>query len=219
MAMYPDFAHVLPQKMKTQGVYEKGWPLGAIVHFTAGHDGAENTINEGIKNKYAYWCIQKDGSLYCAHPANEWGYHAGESAWKNPSFAKPLLGTVSDDLIGIEINAAGRLTKTLSGYKSWYGQIIPEANVRYCDGSHPDQCEGYYEKYTQAQEDTLIKTLLWLKAQRPDVFTFDDVLGHCEVSGKLGIGYFRKNDPSAALSMTMPYLRQVLKDMWIASQK
>jgi N-acetyl-anhydromuramyl-L-alanine amidase AmpD len=206
-------------KMVTHGKYAKGWPVGAIVHFTAGRDGAEKTINGGIQNGYAYWCIQKDGKLFCAHPANEWGYHAGESAWKNPKFLKPLLGSVSDDLIGIEINAAGRLTKKGDKFYSWFNTEIPAANVRYCDGSSPDQCEGYYEKYTPEQEATLIATLLWLKAQAPDVFTFDDVLGHCEVSGKLGIGYFRKNDPSAALSMTMPQFRQLLKDKWTAMQK
>jgi len=214
MSKNPEFGIVLKNKMPVRGTYAKGWPLGAIVHFTAGRDGAENTISGGIKNGYTYWCIQRDGKLFCAHDADKWGWHAGESKWKT------LFGSVSDDLIGIEINAAGRLTKQKDGtFKTWFGTLIPKEEVRYCDGKSPDQCEGYYHAYTPAQEETLIKTLLWLKSQKPDVFDFDKVLGHCEVSGKLTLGYWRKNDPSAALSMTMPAFRQLLKDRWAAAQK
>lgn len=205
--LYPPFANVMKEKMRTHGKYAgKGTPIGAIVHFTAGHDGAENTIRDGIKNGYAYYCIQRDGKLFCAHPYNEWGYHAGESKWKN------IIGGVSDDLIGIEMNAGGQLTKQKDGtYKSWFGKTYQESEVRYCDGSSKDQCKGYYHKYTPEQEATLIKTILWLKARNPDVFSFDNVLGHCEVSGILGLGYWRKNDPSSALSMTMPEFRELLK--------
>ena len=194
--------------MKTRGQYAKGWPLGAIVHFTSGRDGAENTIKDGIKNGYAYWCIQKDGRLFCAHHANEWGYHAGESKWKT------LLGAVSDDLIGIEINNGSKLTKTKDGrYKTWFGTYIPEENVRYTEGKD-NQEKGYYEKYTPAQEETLIKTLMWLKAQNPSVFSFDNCLGHDEVAGPMGLGYWRKNDPGAALSVTMPEFRKLLEEKY-----
>lgn len=207
----PDFAVQSPLRMVTHGTYAKGWPLGAIVHFTAGRDGAEKTIAGGVQNKYAYWCIQRNGELHCAHDADKWGYHAGESKWKT------LLGSVSDDLIGIEINAAGRLTKQKDGtFKSWFGTTIPKEEVRYCDGKSPDQCEGYYHIYTPEQEATLVKTLFWLKKQRPNIFSFDNVLGHCEVSGKLTLGYWRKNDPSAALSMTMPAFREMLKQKYTA---
>ena len=206
---YPPFANVMNEKMPERGIYAKGSPLGAIVHFTAGHDGAAKTILGGIKNKYTYWCIQRNGDLYCAHRYNYWGWHAGESLWKN------LLGSVSDDLIGIEMNAAGRLTRQKDGsFKTWFNTTIPLSEVRYVDGKSPDQCEGHYHVYTPAQEATLIKTLLWLKERNPNVFDLNNVLGHCEVSGKLGLGRWRKNDPSGALSMTMPALRSKLKNEW-----
>lgn len=209
MKVYPEFAKIPLLSMRTQGFYKQSWPLGAVVHFTGGADGAEAAIDIGVKNGYAYWCIQRDGKLYCAHPANKWGWHAGESKWRG------LFGSVSDDLIGIELNAFGRLTKQKNGtFKTAYGQTILPSEVRYCDGSSPDQCEGYYHTYTPAQEETLIKTLLWLKTQNPNVFSFDNVLGHSEVSGKLSLGYWRKNDPSAALSMTMPAFREHLKALY-----
>jgi N-acetyl-anhydromuramyl-L-alanine amidase AmpD len=208
MDLIPPFAKWIGRLMKTRGRYAKGWPVGAVVHFTAGADGAESTIRYGASQGYAFWCIQRDGTLVCAHPANEWGYHAGESAWKR--FAKKLIGGVSDDLIGIEINAAGQLKKQSDGnFKTWWGATIPSDQVRYSDGK-ANQQKGYYEVFTPAQEKTLVETLLWLKQKAPRVFDFDFVLGHDEVSGPLGIGYFRKNDPGAALSMTMPEFRSFL---------
>lgn len=201
------------KRMKTKGKYAKGYPVGAVVHFTAGRDGAAKTIDGGIKNGYAYVCIQKDGTMVQAHPVSEWGYHAGESAWKH--LAKKLSGAVSDDLIGIEINAAGRCEALGNGkFKTWFGEILTQDQVRWTPGKD-NQLKGWYEKFTPAQEKTLIEFLLWLKGQAPDVFDFDFVLGHDEVAGPAGIGRWRKNDPGAALSMTMPELRAYLKRAWL----
>ncbi len=74
--------------------------------------------------------------------------------------------------------------------------------------------EGWYHKYTAAQEESIIKTLLWYKWADPtDRFSFDKVLGHdeaCEQAGQPG----RKNDPGGALSMTMPEFRELLQKRW-----
>ena len=207
----PPFAKVMKESMRARGTYALGWPVGAVVHFTAGRDGAEKTIRGGIGNGYTYWCIQRDGLLVCAHSAEKWGYPSGESAWRK--FAKKLVGSVSDDLIGIEINAAGRV-EPIKGkpgkFKTWYGEELDAKDVRYTPGKD-NQLKGYYHEYTEAQEATLIKTLVWLKKQNPKVFDFDLVLGHDEVAGPLGIGRWRKNDPGAALSCTMPEFRAKLK--------
>jgi N-acetyl-anhydromuramyl-L-alanine amidase AmpD len=214
------FAVQSPKRMKTHGKYEKGYPLGAVVHFTAGrYDGgvkkALDTIEGGIKNGFTFLCIGNDGSLVQAHPVDEWGYHAGESAWKNPKFLKRLVGTVSDDLIGIEINCAGKLEKTKDGrYMTWFKTYIDEKDVRYVTEAEYGCPTGYYHKYTPEQEATLIKTLVWLKENDPTgQFSFDLVLGHDEVAGKLGIGYFRKNDPGGSISMPMSKLREHLKSI------
>jgi hypothetical protein len=213
---YPPFANVMKEMMKERGTYAKGSPLGAIVHFTAGHDGAEKTIRGGIGNGFTFWCIQRDGKLFCAHPYNKWGYHAGESRWSH--LAKRLVGSVSDDLLGIEINAYGRVTpiKGKPGrYMTWFKMEIGQDEVRYSPGK-ANQQEGYYHVYTAAQEKTLIETLLWLKSKNPTVFDFDFVLGHDEVAGMSGLGRWRKNDPGAALSITMPELRSTLAKRWAA---
>jgi N-acetyl-anhydromuramyl-L-alanine amidase AmpD len=198
--------------MRERGTYPKGYPQGAVVHFTAGRDNAPGTLDDGISNGYTYLCINKAGQMYQAHPISKWGYHAGESAWKVG--LKPLIGAVSDDLIGIEICNAGRVEKQADGrFKTWFGTYIEADQVRYSEGRE-NQLKGYYEKYTPEQEKALIEALLWLKAQAPDVFDFDCVLGHDEVAGPLGIGYWRKNDPGAALSMTMSEFRALLKMEW-----
>lgn len=205
------FAVQSPRKMKERGTYARGYPLGAVVHFTAGRDGAQKTIDGGIKNGYTYLCIQRDGKVVQAHPISKWGYHAGESKWIFWA-KKKLRGTVSDDLIGIEINCAGLVTPQKDGtFKTWFGTTLTKDEVRYSPGI-ANQMKGYYEKYTPAQEDALGKVLFWLKDQSPDIFDFDFVVGHDEVAGMRGIGRWRKNDPGAALSMTMDQFRAKLKN-------
>lgn len=185
---------------RTQGSYAKGYPLGAIVHFTAGRrSGLDAGMDEQVKNGYLYFIIDKDGNIGQNFSLDTWGSHAGVSTW-------PGLGDrVSDDLVGIEIQCAGKLTKTGSTYKSWYGEVVPASDVRSIAAQTANQEEGHYQKYTAAQEDALIRLLTWLRENNPDVFSYDLVLGHDEVSPG------RKNDPGGSLSMSMPDLRTKLK--------
>lgn len=197
-------------KMVAQGKYRKGYPEGAIVHFTAGRfDGglskAIDSIQDGIKNGYGYMCISQDGDVVQAQPLNEWGWHAGISKW-------PSLGeSVSRYVVGIEINNAGKLKKVGDKFYSWYDLEIPASEVRQVD-SIDNMESGYYHKFTDAQEKTLIELLLWLKRNNPDVFNFDLVLGHYEISPG------RKNDPSGSLSMSVAQLRKLLKEKYETSK-
>lgn len=203
---YPG-AKQLKQVMPTRGSYKGGWPKGAIVHFTSGRDGGEKTIDGGIKSGYAFLCIQKDGVMCQAHDNDKWGYHAGKSSWKG------LDGTVSDELVGVEINNAGSLDKLPDGrFKTWFNTYVESKDVRYTPGV-ANQDKGHYEKYTPAQETTLIEFFLWMKAQAPEIFSFDFVLGHDEVAPG------RKNDPGASLSVTMPEFRAYLKAEWERRKK
>lgn len=154
---------------------------------------------EQVKNKYLYFIIDKDGNIGQNFSLDSWGSHAGLSTWKG------LGDRVSDDLVGIEIQSAGRLEKSGSTFKTWFGETIPAADVRSVAKQNENQEAGHYHKYTPAQEESLIRLLTWLHDNNPDVFSYDLVLGHDEVSPK------RKNDPGASLSMTMPALRNKLK--------
>ncbi len=109
--------------------------------------------------------------------------------------------------MGIEIQAAGKLTKEGNTYKSYFGTTIPSAEVRTVATNNANQKAGHYQKYTDAQETALVNLLLWLFKNNPDVFSLDFVVGHDEVSPG------RKNDPGGALSSTMPKFRQKLKSL------
>lgn len=193
------FATQIKPEMKARGTYRKGYPEGAVVHFTAGRrkDGAP-AIAYGREQGHAYFVIDAEGEIFQAIPLNKWGYHAGTSSW-------PKLGSsVSQFLVGIEIMAAGQVKKRPDGsFVTWFGQIIPKSEVRYSKKRENIQ-EGFYQVYTAAQEASLEAMILWLKRNNPNVFDLNLVLGHDEVSPG------RKNDPGAALSCTMPEFRKKL---------
>lgn len=202
---YP-LADIVTPRMRSRGKYANDYPRGAVIHFTAGRDQTEaqarNSVHHGRENGYAYFVIGPTGQIYQACPLDEWGYHAGESHW-------PGLGTgVSSKLVGIEITNAGKLT---ADRKSWFGVQFPKTDTRSVDQKHG--CPpGLYKKFTAEQENALVELLLWLHSNNPMVFSFPYVLGHHEVSGVKGIGYWRKNDPGGALTMTMDGLRKLLID-------
>lgn len=223
---YPEAVVRVDLKRPAKGEYPKGYPYGAIVHFTAGQysKGVENAINTISDSKYFFCCLGTDGKFVQVNPLNQWGYHAGESAW---TIAGEKRNGVSNYLVGIEINNPGRLNLYDGKYFTWWNwddkknkpkePITPidpseASQVRVIDNNTDNILAGAYLPYTIAQEETLIEFLLWAKANNPTVFDFDYVLGHDEVAGPKGIGYWRKNDPGGALSMTMTKFRQLLKD-------
>jgi len=200
---YPDAKIVEP--MKTKGSYPKGYPEGAIVHYTSGRYGMSG-MEFGRNQGYAFMYIDFDGRIYQAHPLDKWGNHAGDSYW-------PGLGSgVSNRLVGIEITNGSELKKQGDVWKSWFGQTYKEDEVRYSKGSKTEP-SGWFHKYTQAQEEALERLLLWLYRNNPTVFNLNYVLGHHEVAGPANgqRSTFRKADPGGALSMTMPEFREKLK--------
>lgn len=190
------------EKMKAAGRYAKGYPEGLVVHFSAG-SSMKSTLDWGRGQGYLFLGIDKKGKLYQSNPLNEWGHHAGVSSW-------PGIGqSLSNRLIGVEIDNAGRLEPLGNGrYKSWFGKVFTEDQVRHVK-AEANRVAGTYEKYTEEQEDTLFGLIVWLKQNNPSVFKVDWVLGHDEIAKG------RKNDPGGALSITMPELRAKLnKHFW-----
>lgn len=205
-----------------KGTYENNYPVGAIVHFTAGHysEGVKNAINTISDSPYFFCAIGTDGKFVQVNPLNEWGYHAGESSWVING--KKRSG-VSNWLVGIEMNNPGMLTKKNGKFYTYWDEKfekpLDSKLVRVFDKDKDNIQAGYYLPYTKEQESGLIEFLLWAKRNNPDVFSFDYVLGHDEVAGNLtyadsakgyGINRDRKNDPGGALSMTMPEFRKFL---------
>lgn len=196
---------------KEKGFYDNGYPLGAVIHFTAGQDrndqDAIDTITWGKEKGYGFFMIAPSGKIFQTMPLNKWGQHCGQSYY-------PGLGSnLSEKLVGIEMACAGLLESTPGGkmWRSWFGKEYldrdghPDDQVRYVHSSTYGCPTGHYKMYTKAQEDSLIKLLYWLKNNNPNVFNYDHVLGHHEVSPD------RKSDPGGSLSMPMKDLRKFLK--------
>ncbi len=204
---YPAAETVPGVKMPTRGKYAKGYPQGAIVHFTSGWSRqgdakAINAVRSGAKDGYCFFVISYDGSVFQNFPLDSWGYHAGKSSW-------PGLGTsVSSKLVGIEICNGSKLKKRSDGrYESWFGEIFDAKDVRVVK-SKDNVKGGAYQPYSEAQEASLMALLLWLKRNNPGVFDLKYVLGHDEVAPD------RKDDPGGALSMTMPEYRAKLQKLY-----
>jgi N-acetyl-anhydromuramyl-L-alanine amidase AmpD len=182
--------------MKAQGKYKYNFPEGVIVHFTAGHQDQKGSdaINYALDHGYRYFFIDKNGDVYQQFDLKYWGSHAGESIC--PVTKRK---NVSQYYVGIEVACGGQL---FDG-KTWFGKTVLPYNTRAGEIKGKYQTsKGTFEKYTQEQEDALIKLCTWLCSHGADP---DLVLGHEEVAPK------RKNDPGLSLSVSMDEFRLLLK--------
>lgn len=221
---YPKANILKDVKKSAKGNYANRYPQGLVVHFTAGNydRGQKNAIDSIKSSPYFYLAMGRDGQVVQANPLNEWGYHCGDSAWIIDG--KKVTG-LSNRLVGLEICNPGRLELINGKYYTWFDvkrdpetkKIISLKNpidpkdVRIIKKDDDNIQAGNYLPYSKEQEQGLIEFCLWLKLNNPEVFSFDYVLGHDEISGKKGIGYNRKNDPGGALSMNMTQFRELLK--------
>lgn len=198
LLFYPRAIPVDPP-LETQGAYSQGYPKGAVVHYTAGGPGL-GALSSARDNGFTYFLIDEDGDVHQGFPLSDWGSHAGKSSY-------PGIGDhVSEKLVGIEVACAGLVKPDGSGnFLTWWGDTITQDQVRLVPTKRDNQTPGAYQVFNEAQEAALIDLLLWLKLNNPDVFSFDFVLGHDEVSPG------RKEDPGGSLSMTMPMLRARLR--------
>lgn len=205
--------------MKAVGKYPQNYPMGLVIHWTAGRfdkptpNNAVQSIKQGIDNGYQYLCCDVDGAIIQTNPLNEYGYHAGESAWVIDGVKKSGM---SQYLVGLEVNCAGKLERKGDKYFTWFDLEIPESEVRFVPVNKENIAAGYYHKFTYAQEAAIFNFCLWLKMNNPDVFNLDLVLGHDSCSGPEGIGHWRKTDPGGSLSMTTREFREMLKKQYEA---
>jgi N-acetyl-anhydromuramyl-L-alanine amidase AmpD len=193
---HPDALKVVTNN-PPRGKYLHSYPIGAVVHYTAGHikkgsaqDMLISTSRKGIGVTFG---IDYDGSLHQAIPLDHWGGHAGESSWPG------IEGRVSSHLVGIEVCCGGKLVNG----KTWYGRNVPDTDIRIVvENGVPVE----YERFSKDQEDSLLNLLVWLKTNNPSVFKACNVVGHNEVSPG------RKSDPGGSLSMSMDYIRKFVEN-------
>lgn len=220
---YPEAIRLPGLSMRLRGEYEHGFPIGAVVHSTDGRPGDGKQAgtfgcNEG---KYAYFVIGNTGEVYQCFSLKYWGLHAGPTR-------HPTLGTgLSQRLVGIEVVSAGILRKIDDNtYRPWYNDKPTKPTPNPADDFRADQVRfrdtvgstnqfgyqtaGHYHKFTDEQEAALTKLLKWLQQTKPDVFKFENVLGHDECAIDEHGKYGRKTDPGACLSVPMKAFRDGL---------
>lgn len=185
-----------------RGRYAKGYPTGLVVHWTAGHrNGLDRGFDLMRNTGMLYLLIDGEGELGQSDPLTHHGYHAGKSSHKYAN------GYVSDEFHGVEIQAAGTLTKKGDKFYSWFNKAFPADEVRYSK-RRENIAPGYYHLYTSEQMLALRKLICWLYLNNPSVFSIDRVVGHDEVSPG------RKTDPggsvlNAGKVLTMRELREL----------
>jgi hypothetical protein len=190
-----------------RGKYPGGYPAGLVLHWTAGHrDGLVKGNALMRSTGMLYLLGDRDGNLAQSDPLSHWGYHAGPSSFPTAS------GTVSDEFVGLELQAWGKMVGT-DPYKSWAGYIVPPEEVRRTERRRGNIEAGSYHIYTDAQVNLARRTCLWLHLNWPDRFRLENVVGHDEVSPG------RKADPGGAIwlpdvpyALTMSQFRDLLKD-------
>lgn len=211
------------EKMRARGRYRKGYPEGLVLHWTAGRYGSDekamSSYDGGVDRGHLYFLLAQSGLLIQGFPLDQWGYHAGTSSWKG------LPSTVSDELVGLEVINAGKLDRVeIEGkerFAAWFHYVPGTKKVAPGEvknllyphdvrqvAKHDNQAAGFYHRYTDEQEEGIAKLCLWLKLQAPDIFQFENVVGHDEVAPG------RKTDPGGSLSMSMPEFRAYLEHLY-----
>lgn len=201
----------------SRGTYANGYPKGAVIHWTAGHRNGLKAGNQVMRDTgMLYLLIDHNGVVAQSNPLNQHGYHAGASSYAG------LSGTVSDELVGIELMTAGSLTKYGDHYYPWWDKVnnvhqykvanrIPANEVYHVATKTGNIVPGYYHKYTIAQINTLLKLCVWLYLNKPSIFKTSLILGHDEVSPG------RKNDPGGAIIIDgKPYTMAMWRNLVVA---
>lgn len=192
-AYEPKIIPVKGVKYKINGRFKtkSGKAQGAVIHYTVSGRSAQaarNVVSYLASQGLGALVMDESGDFYCAENFNymtDVVWHAGKSSWQGKS-------GVSQYCIGIEICCWG-----LDGHRKGAKDLrtVPaQGNMK----------AGTYQKYTSAQEKSLVAFLKHCKQLNPD-FSYDWVVGHDEISPA------RKQDPGGSLSSTMPEFRAILK--------
>lgn len=159
-----------------RGTYANGYPKGIVLHWTAGHRNGIEAGNALMRNTGMLYLLgDKDGNIGQSDSLNYYGYHAGRSYHPN------CTGYVSDDFCGLEIQAAGTLTKRDGKFYSWFKTEIPEDEVMFSE-TRDNIDRGYYHKFTEEQVLATRKLCCWLYLNNPRVFKIENITSHDEVS-------------------------------------
>lgn len=165
--------------------FENDLPDTIVMHYTAGStvESALSTLTNPQIKASAHLIIGRNGEIVQLAPFNRITWHAGKSRWQG----RTGLNNFS---IGIELDNAGLLHKTDSGYISWFNKRYTEDEVM--KATHRNESEArYWHLYTEVQ----LKKTYEVCALLIDHFRITSILGHEEISPG------RKVDPGPAFPL------------------
>ena len=167
------------------GPFGNGLPDTIVIHYTAGSsaESSAKTLCDPQSKASAHLVIGRNGSIIQLVDFNTIAWHAGKSSYQGRvGFNKYS--------IGLEIDNAGRLTKTGGGYASWFGKVYPETEVMeavHRNESTPTCWHRYTEEQISAVHDICVSLV--------DAYEISSILGHEEISPG------RKIDPGPAFPL------------------
>lgn len=169
----------------TSGKFRAKLPDSIIIHYTAGGSlqGAVSTLTARNSKASAHVVVGRDGKIVQLVPFDTVAWHAGVSSYGGRSYYNQYS-------IGIEIDNAGELKPSGSGYLSWFNKRYGADEV--VQAVHRNQTgPSYWHVFTEEQIETvqeLCETLM-------GTYDIKEILGHEEIAPG------RKTDPGPAFPL------------------
>jgi N-acetylmuramoyl-L-alanine amidase len=171
-------------------------PDTIIVHYTA-DNSAESSVEALCDPKTkasAHLVIGRDGRITQLVPFDTIAWHAGKSTYRGRTGFNKYS-------IGIELDNAGRLTKSGGGYHAWFGKAYSEAEV--VEAVHRNESTPtFWHLYTEAQIAVVHEVCVNLV----ETYRITSILGHEEISPS------RKSDPGPAFPLDKLRERVLYRD-------
>lgn len=167
------------------GKFAGGRPDSVIIHYTAG-SSAESSVRTLCKpngNASAHLVVGRDGSVTQLVPFDTIAWHAGRSSYKGRDGFNKYS-------IGIEIDNAGRLTRSGNSYAAWFGRKYDVDDV--VEAVHRNESEtSFWHAYSEEQ----IQAVSEICEALIETYPIEMILGHEEIAPK------RKSDPGPAFPL------------------
>ena len=181
---------------KHSGQFAKGLPDTVVLHYsgTGTLQAAVNSHLDPDVKASVHVVIGRNGSIVQMLPLDRIAWHAGVSEYQG----RKDLNRYS---IGIELENAGRLTKSGDQYASWFGRTYSEEDV--IQAVHKNESEpSYWHRYSEAQIVAVMDVCRLLCR----TYGVVNIVGHDEVSPET------KVDPGPAFPINQIQERLLFND-------